>query len=501
MKIRNIYVFILSVLGLFVSSCEYTSEVIENETTSHFPPKVDAILRTSCSAESGCHNGLDPEALNLTTWNQAFIGSKTTPSPIIPYNHNWSHLFQHINTFSELGISVVASELMPPAPRAPLNKEEVSIIKDWILTGAKSAEGEYYWSKQETSIHNKAFVLCSASDLVAVTDMVSNRIMRYISVGVKDEVSESPHYILLSPDKQYFYVTLINGSLIEKYRTDNYQKVGSITVASSPSLLKLSQDGKRLLVSHWHDISSIANLSLINTETMTLLDKIQDDIPYAHGLTTSADFQTIYMTANLGNYYVKYQLSPDLNTFIDQTKIPIEASDPIPGGSQKYNPYQCVLSPDESKLFVSCSKSDEVRVFNTTTNAMITKIATDSFPRLMSYDPVTNRLFVACAKAKNTVAQGSMRGCVSVIDAQNLTFIQNIYGLGHRPHGIMVAPQKRLLYVSSENTGGFDPPHHPTQGTSYPPGKYNVVDLNTLEVIREMETEVAEYPTSLTVSE
>jgi hypothetical protein len=108
---------------------------------------------------------------------------------------------------------------------------------------------------------------------------------------------------------------------------------------------------------------------------------------------------------------------------------------------------------------------------------------------------------VACKLEENFAEQGSLQGCISVVDAVNLQFVQNIYRVGHRPHGVSIAQNSRMLYVSSENTGGADTPHHPTTGNSSPPGKYNIVDLSTLKSIKSKEVQIAEFPSALIVSE
>ncbi|MEM7660026.1 MAG: hypothetical protein AAF399_28205 [Bacteroidota bacterium] len=87
-----------------------------------------------------------------------------------------------------------------------------------------------------------------------------------------------------------------------------------------------------------------------------------------------------------------------------------------------------------------------------------------------------------------------------MIDVPSLSFVQNIYRIGQSPHGIAVDVANQRVYVSSENTGGLDSLHHPLEGNVLPPGKYNVIDIKTLTVDREMETEVAEFPNAVVVS-
>lgn len=484
---------------IFLFSCKQTPPVVE-DNSPHLPPQVAKIITTKCANET-CHNQDNDPNLNLTTWKHIFEGSKNVGAVVVPYNHDWSHLFQHINTFSDLGLTVTEDDRMPQPPLPALSREEVETMKAWILDGAKSDIGEYFWANQEANSGNKLFSLCSGSDLIAVVDIPSNKIMRYITVGIDPNKGESPHYVVLSPDKQYFYVSLIDGTAIEKYRTDNYTKVGRVAVSDNPSIIVLNATGTRLLVTHWNDEVSLPKITLVNTETMTKLQEITDDIPLAHGLAVSPDFRYAYVAPNGGNFFTKFTLASDGNSFVNSDTYPLEPNEPVPGSSSKYYAYQSLLIPEKNQLFISCRNSHEVRVFNTLDNSFIKKIPVDSLPRLMVYDAESKRIFVCTAKGKNTAAQGSIRGSVSVIDAENLTFVQNIYNLGHRPHGIGIDHKTHRLYVSSENTGGIDPPHHPIPGITSPPGKFNVVDMNTLQAIKSMETDLASFPSSLGISE
>ncbi len=498
MRKKNIFNLLFwsgSLFLAFGTGCEKTPSV---EEKPELPPKIAQIVTTKC-AISGCHNA-NHESLNTSDWNSIMRGSSKYGAVVVPYSPEWSHFFQHINRYSDLGFVLGQDDKMPPAPYDSLSREEVAEIKNWINDGAKNEFGKYYWEKQEVRNDNKAFILCSGSDLIAVVDIPSNKIMRYIKVGVNPGAIESPHYIILSPDKKYLYVTLIQGTAIEKYRTDNYQFEGRVVVANNPSLMALNQSGNRLLVTHWNDDVTSPKVSLINTENMSVMDVIVDNLPFSHGLSVTSDFLTAYVCPNEGNFFAKYRLKGDLSGFLDSEKYPLDPTDPVPSGTNKYYPYQLLLSPDQSKLFVACRNTHELRIFNTSNFELSTKIQLDSLPRLMVYDNSSNRLFVACAKSKNVAAQGSLRGSVAVVDGLNNTFIKYIYNVGHRPHGIGIDPLNNRLYVSSENTGAIDPPHHPIPGATYPPGKFSVVDLNTLEPILSLQTEVAEFPNSLVIS-
>jgi len=469
-------------------------------TESRYPENIHQIVTTNCAVE-GCHIGAtSPEGLDLSTWGKAFAGG-TRGAVLVPYSADWSHFFQHLNTYSTLGI--VGSPVMPPATFSdPLSEADVTTIRTWIEMGAPNLDGNVKWTEMDSENTDKLFVLCAGNDLVAVVNRTTNLVTRYVPVGQLEGVQEAPHFIIFSPDKTYFYITFLQGGIVEKYRVDNYELVGRVAVGSDPALMTLNPAGTRMVVSHWNDAPNAVKLTMVNTDDMSVVQQVTgsgDLLSFAHGIKVTSDFRTLYVAANQGNYVSKYDI--DETGFLAEAKIPIEATDPVPQPSINYKPYDLYMTPDESRLFITCSATDEVRVLDLATEEIIAKITVGDLPRLMTFDSVSNRLFVACGDQESFADQGSLKGCVSVVDMDNLTFIKNIYQLGHRPHGVSVDYTNRRLYVASENVGGVDPPHHPVQGTAYPPGKFHVVDLNTLEPIADMETEVAEFPNALIVAE
>ena len=489
------FILLLLLLSILGNACKHQPEVA---ISTGYPAQVDSIMKTSC-AVSGCHDSKNAQ-LSLDTWENMMKGSSNLGAITIPYNYNWSHTFIHINTYADLGYQVsTPSDVMPP--NNPLAKTKVGIIQAWIMAGAKNNEGKYYWASQETKTSNKAFMLCSGSDLVAVVDIPTNRIMRYVTVGVNpdDTTPESPHFIILSPDKKYFYVSLIMGRYIEKYSATDYSFQGRVKVGDSPSLMRLNGSGTRMIITHFNNSITGSKLTLLNTETMTSLDSVMGDSEAKpHGIVANNDLSKVYVTANEGNYYSKYAIIND--KFEEVDKIKLDPSEPSPQGSTAYGGYQVLLSPDGSKLFLSCANQNTIRVFNTANDALIATIPTEALPRLMVYDEATNRIYVSCSQAQNTAVQGSIRGCIGVIDANSLSIVQNIWNVSHRPHGIGIDPVNRTLYVSAENSGGAEPPHHPTTGTASFPSWYNVINLNTLEVMPEKKTQIAGFATSLSIS-
>lgn len=482
-------------LMLLLGACE--SEYMEEATG--YPQAVEALLVNTCATE-GCHSGPNAqENLNLDSWQTLYEGSDFG-AVLIPYSTEWSHLFQHLNTYEDLGI--MATPVMPPVGE-PFSREEVETIKNWINSGAPDRDGNFFWAAQEQRGSGKVFALCAGSDLIAVADLASNRVMRMVPVGDLEGFIEAPHYIQISPDGAFMYVTLISGGVLEKYRTDNYERVARLELGPDPALIQMNPSGSRAVISHWNNTPGTPKLSLVDLEQMSIVQQVSGDgelLSFGHGLAATSDFSTLYVVANEGNYYSKYSMNE--TGFFSEEKVLLDpAASPVPQASTQFKPYHCFLQEEKGLFFVSCNTTHEVRVYQTANDSLIARIPTGTYPRLMDYDPVDELLYVACRDEVNPPKYGSILGCVSVIDVNELSWVKNIYGLGHRPHGVSVAAQGRKLFVSSENVGGVDPPHHPLDGTSGPPGKYHIVDLNTLEVLPDSETEIAVFPNALVVRE
>jgi DNA-binding beta-propeller fold protein YncE len=484
-----------------------------------FPAEVGAIFTAKCAA---CHNDqVRFSGLHLANYDSLRRGG-LLGAVVVPYSRDWSHLLWHLNTFgTDFGFST--RPLMPSRLNGnvyefdsanAITEDEYFALRNWIQDGAPNAQGTPMWQHRETTSSGKLFFLCQGSDLLGVKDLATNQVIRYIRVGQGQSGSNlaSPHFVYPSPDGQFVYVTLINGGLLEKYRTDNYQFVGRVSLGEEPAHVKLSADGRRAIVSHWATGSNRV-LTLVDTEAMTVLDQVTGSVltPKAHGLLLSPDFRQVLVTANGGNHLTRYLIRADGNGF-DFGDIPDQFS-LIVNNEFSFNtpvlrPYDLVYSPDRSKIYVTCAADaagdriqSRVVVLNAQTLEVIAQIkhnpsnvrgSLGQVPRLLVAHG--DYLYVACRNTDSFLDQGPRLGSVSVIDMRTDQFVENIWRLGHQPHGLAIDPARGLLHVSLENGQGVDPPHHPIEGSNQIPGQLSTVDLATRQVLRNLQTEVGAVP-------
>lgn len=448
---------------------------------SYYPTEIAQIMRNSC-ANAGCHDGVgvDPTQLSLNTWENMFKGA-SYGGVIVPYRPSASYLFYHLNAYPSLG-GVASLNFMPPASfSAPLDSVTVLKIKDWIANGAPNKDGVIKFADDPN--RKKVYVANSGCDLVSVIDVETNLIMRHVGVGSKKTLGyregsaigtiQSPHYLKVSPDGQYWYVTIIgtNGRGVEKYRTSDDSFVGSITLPitfDQVAHIDISSDGKKGIISNYN--TSNPAIAVLNLETMTLTKVIAGiGGGKPHGLVFLND-NTIFVTGYLDNQIYKVNLTSEdiLETIaIDKPSL----------GKTNTNPYDIMLNADKTKLYASCKKTNEMVEVDVTTNMVTRRVDVGASPALFDIDTQNNLLYVACQLEPNTSSNST--GCVSVIDLSNFTEIKKIYNVGNQPRVVRVCEFNHTLYVCNENVNGQGvPPHHASEcGGNI--GYVTLVDLTT----------------------
>ena len=494
-QVSGPYWIYLLALFLVLSCCKTPDEPLED--ISGYPTEIKAIIHTSCAIE-GCHAGSAPAyGLDLYSWEALHRGSEAGAA-VVPYAPFWSPLFQHVNDWDSLGPTA-----MPRMPKnAPsLSANHVQVLKNWIMEGARNDKGKPYWLRAEARSTDKLFALCAGSDQVAVLDVQTGLLMRYMAVGQDPHRLEAPHYLAISPDQQYLYLTLLSSGrggspIVEKYRTSDYAPAGRVKVGPDPAIIQISADGKRAVVSHFNNYHA-TKLSLIDTERMVVLDALTGSegiLASPHGLAVTADFDAVYVVAATGNYFMRIGIQGDRLIWDPEQRYLLDPSEAVATTSINYKPYQCILWEAAGYLFISQNATHDVRVFDLKDHQLLKKIPVGHFPRLMACDTAAHRLYVICAYEEHTAIQGERLGCVSVIDLDRLEEIKRIYEVGHQPHGIALDAKRGRLYVTSENIGGKDALRRHKRGLGGWPGKLHSIDIASLEVIEGQGLEIALYP-------
>lgn len=473
---KNILPFFL--LLLFTQSCKKEKA----KSNSCFPDNIQQIIDTKCSL-SGCHNAQSAggaAGLDLTNWQTALSGDRNG-AVVIPYFHKQSTLFLFCNIYDDLGAKVLPTM---PLNNASLSRNEVTTLRDWIDGGAPDCNGrtafENYTSRRKVYFTNQG------CDLVTVVDPATNLIMRYIPVGISAG-TEAPHMVRVSPDNSFWCVTFIGGTVIQKFSAATDELLGQVDIGpGSWNTFAISQDGTTAFCVDWSASGKVEIVDLVNYQVTGTLSGLF----FPHGSALSADEKYLYATAQTGNHLYKIDVS-DLQN-LDYTEITLDGS-PASIPSSIYDAHEIIFTPDSSKYFLTCQKSNEVRVMNAVNDSLLAVIPVGVYPQEMAVSTTTNYLFVSCTE--DNVTFSGKRGSVFVIDYTTNTIVKTLF-TGFQPHGIAIDEQRKLVFVSHRNVVTTGPaPHHSTEcgGRN---GYFTTINLNTLENVPNSKREISVDPYS-----
>jgi DNA-binding beta-propeller fold protein YncE len=465
-RVKYIFLFLISFLISCKKDIGYTGK-------GNYPDDISIIISKSC-AVSGCHNSASAEAAsgyNLESWESMFSGSNNG-SPVIPYSSKFSSLCYYVNTYAELGLQ--------NTPTMPLNKpalsyNDVKKIKEWIENGAPDITGNVKWA--DNPLRKKVYAVNQGCDVVTVFDAETQLPMRFIEVGNKPNVNETPHQVRVSPDGKYWYVIFINNNIMQKFKCSDDSYVGEIplspmaagtgsTNALDWNTFVISKDSKRAYCVSWTPSGCVAAVDLENRKLIHFIGGQY----YPHAICLDATEENVYVGAQTGNFLVKIDTA-----FSGSNDVLLEGSKNL---NSSLDPHDIILSPN-NELLITCQKSNEVRVYNIGTGLVTHTISTGKYPQEIIFSPVFNSYFVSCTYDSTTFS-GSM-GLVSKINASAFS-VTNLK-VGYQPHGIAVDENKRLLYVASRNVQSNGPAPHHTSQCNGRNGFVNFIDLVSFTVL------------------
>ncbi|MFT6844057.1 MAG: DNA-binding beta-propeller fold protein YncE [Flavobacteriales bacterium] len=483
-KTKTTFVASVCVLIFFVTCSKEKISPEKEVDYKKYPTHIGDILLTKC-AVSGCHNDASKEAaagLSLSSWDKLFEGSRNGNATIIPFRADQSFLMFSINTFSELGPSLIPTM---PYNAAPLSKQEVKTIRDWIEEGAPNVDGFVKFS--DPTNRKKIYVTNQGCDLVGIIDAETKLLMRYVDVGVSEGI-ESPHMVKVSPSGDNWYVCFYSGNVFQKFNSTNDKLVGTVDLGQgSWNTFAISSDNKTAFVVDWNSNGSIA---VVDLENMSLITRYQGGglLQWPHGITINSSNTALYVTSQLGNFIYKIDITNIMNPEIEEVSLETGKS---PNAVSSLDPHEIYVSPNKTHYFVTCQKSNEVRVLQVSNDSLVAIIPTGIYPQEISFSSTTPYAFVSCTEDSETFP-GKI-GSVSVIDFQNFTHVKSIF-TGYQPHGIAVDDEKKLVYVANRNANPDGPSPHHSSDCGGRNGNVTMIDMHTLELIPNYKAELSVDP-------
>src|SRR6185503_21149525 len=125
------------------------------------------------------------------------------------------------------------------------------------------------------------YVLSEAADKITLVRFGPGgaRIDHEIDTGDMPIDIDCPHGIVISPDRQFYYVSIAHGrpfGTVWKYSTKNDAVLGKATLGYFPATLDISRDGNFLFVVNFnlHGDMVPSTVSVVSTQTMTEVARI-----------------------------------------------------------------------------------------------------------------------------------------------------------------------------------------------------------------------------------
>jgi YVTN family beta-propeller protein len=281
-------------------------------------------------------------------------------------------------------------------------------------------------------------------------------------------------------------VVFVANNILQKYRTSDDSFVGEVSLGAYQNwnTIAISNDSKRAYCVAWQANSRLA---IVDLENMSLKYNVGGgNFTDAHGVALNKTNDTIYITRQTGNYIFKIDTA--LNGF---SEVVIDGSG-IPNQTSSLDPHEIIFSPDGSKYFVTCQKSNEVRVLNTANDVLLQTINTGQYPLEFVMSSSKNKLYVVCQDEPSSIP--NTKGCVTVIDMT--TYQSSNHSVGYQPHGIALDEVNGYVIVASRNLANGPTPHH--TGVCGRNGFVNYFNINTMQLLSK-KTEVASDPYSVFV--
>jgi len=126
------------------------------------------------------------------------------------------------------------------------------------------------------------YVLSEGADKIALVRFgpAGIKIDHQIDTGDMPIDIDGPHGIVLSPDRQFYYVTIAHGrpfGSVWKYSTKNDALIGKASLGLFPATLDVSPGGAFLFVVNFnlHGDMTPSSVSVVSTQTMTEIARIR----------------------------------------------------------------------------------------------------------------------------------------------------------------------------------------------------------------------------------
>ena len=338
------------------------------------------------------------------------------------------------------------------------------------------------------------YVVCEAADKIALVSFGPQgaRVVRTLATGNIPVDINGPHGIVISPDKQFYYVSIAHGRPFGsawKYRTRDDAVVGRVELGMFPATADITPDGNFLYVVNFnlHGDMVPSSVSVVATDAMVEATRIPT-CAMPHGSRLNPQGTRHYSACMMDDMLIEIDTQAfrvsryflltkgkEVGLSGSPTHALQGATHSGPSGDSVHainvtaakqitcSPTWAQPSPDGSEIFVACNQSNEIIAIGS---------AEWKITRRISAGPGVYNL--AVTKDHRLIATNKKDQSVSVFNADSGSELARIPTHRKLPHGIAVSPDNRYAFVTVEG-----------RGTE--PGTLEIIDLQQLQTVATVD--------------
>lgn len=345
------------------------------------------------------------------------------------------------------------------------------------------------------------YVLSESADKIALVRFGAKgaRVEQDFETGSMPIDIDGPHGIAISPDKQFYYVSLAHGrpnGSVWKYRTADNTVVGRVPLGLFPATMDISPDGKFLYVVNFnlHGDMVPSSVSVVATDLMLEIARIKT-CTMPHGSRLNAQGTRQYSACMMDDMLVEVDTSTlrvarhfllTKGKELGMTGAPHDMQgmtmsstqggattqmrdmgghgmEPPKPGDNSCSPTWAQPSTDGSSIYVACNKSSEI--------VEVDAVAWKVKRRIQARAGVYN---LAVTKDNRLVATNKRDQSVSIYDLKTGAELARLPTKRKVLHGAVVSPDNRYAFISVEGIGSE-------------PGTVEIIDLEALKTVATVD--------------
>src|SRR6185369_4955684 len=315
------------------------------------------------------------------------------------------------------------------------------------------------------------YVLSEGADKIALIRFgpAGIKIDHQIDTGDMPVDIDGPHGIVLSPDRQFYYVTIAHGrpfGSVWKYSTKNDAVIGKASLAFFPATLDVSPGGDFLFVVNFnlHGDMTPSSVSVVSTRTMTEVARIQT-CTMPHGSRLNPQGTKQYSACMMDDMLVEIdtrtlkvsrhfiltknqenglpgppgpRMSPETHSMHSG-----HGTEPPKPSDNSCSPTWAEPSVDGSSIYVACNKSSEIVEVSAGSWKIVRRIP--ARPGVYNLD-ITH-------DGRRLIGTNKRDQSVSVYDLKSGNELARIPTKRKVLHGVVISPDDLYAFVTVEGVG------------------------------------------------